>query len=74
MFGDNVTFSATVSGRGWDSDRVGGVHDRRHAAAPAVTLVNGVATTATSTLAVGFPHTVHAAYSSDTGDYSDELG
>ena len=67
MFGDNVTFSATVSVRVRDSDRVGGVHDRRHAAVPAVTLVNGVATTATSTLAAG-SHTVHAAYSSDTGD------
>ena len=75
MFGDNVTFSATVSVAGGDADRVGGVHDRRHAGCRRWRLVNGVATTCdVGVVGVGFPHTVRAAYTSDTGDWSDSSG
>ena len=73
VFGDNVTFSATVSsGAGTPTGSV--VFTIDGTAVPPVALVGGVATTCDVGVVVSGPHTVHAEYTSDTGDWADSSG
>src|SRR4029077_16030699 len=75
VFGSSVTFSATVgAGAGSPTGSVVFTIDGT-AGSPVAVNGAGVATTSTSALSVsGSPHSVHAAFTSDTGDWAPSSG